>query len=225
VNKLSEHCEFVFGGSFDPIHFGHLNIIKSIKAQFPANLIRIMPCAIPALKDNTAASFEQRVDMLKLAIAELPKSSKLNIVVDKKENQREGFSFTLDSLIELSHELPNQNWLLVIGADSLNNMTQWHQWQQLAKHCHLVIVKRPGSKINEFERLLQQLGFSCAKNSQELAINAFGRYYCLNCEEKDISSTRIRSHLKRGLSVDKLLPLNVIDYIKKESLYSCDFKS
>lgn len=209
------NIEFIFGGSFDPVHFGHINVVEKLREECPAWPIRLLPCALPALKDATSVSFERRVDMLKLATDHLDK-----IVIDERENKRTGKSYTLDSLHSLTQELQATRFVLVVGADTYESMKLWHQWQRLKDYCHLLLVNRPGVLVNDVSKGMAQLGFECTKNIQKLEIMPAGHYYCLSIEEKDISSTGIRSLLHRNLSVEQLIPSKVIDYIKKNLIYS-----
>lgn len=210
----SSNIEFIFGGSFDPVHVGHINVIEKLRENCFDWPIRLLPCAVPALKDATNANFQQRVDMLRIATEHID-----NIIIDERENTRTGKSYTLDSLQGLTKEKCSTRFVLVIGADTFKYMKQWHQWQQLKDYCHLLLVNRPGSSIDNLDSRMQQLGFDCTKNVQKLELLPSGHYYCLNIEEKDISSTSIRSNLHRGLSVKQLIPSKVIDYIKKNLIY------
>jgi len=208
------NIEFIFGGSFDPVHFGHINVIEKLRQTYPEWPIRLLPCAVPPLKDATGASFSQRVDMLSIVTTDIK-----NVLIDERENKRNGKSYTLDSLKSLSEEYPLSHYVLVVGADTLKSMYDWYQWQQLKDYCHLLLVNRPGSLISDVGKLMRQLGFSCSNNAQELEKMPSGHYYCLNIEEKDISSTGIRSQLQKGLSVEHLIPGKVVDYIKKNLIY------
>ena len=215
-NNLSNgaNIEFIFGGSFDPVHIGHINVIEKLRENCSDWPIRLLPCAVPALKNATSGNFEQRVNMLRIATEHID-----NIVIDERENARMGISYTIDSLQDLTEEKYLTKFVLVIGMDTFKNMNQWHQWHHLKDYCHLLLVNRPGSSIENIDSEMRQLGFDCTKNVQKLELLSSGHYYCLNIEEKDISSTGIRSNLQRGLSVKSLVPSKVIDYIKKNLIY------
>lgn len=206
--------EFVFGGSFDPVHLGHLHVMESLRELCASWSLRVLPCSVPPLKNLASASFEQRVAMLKLVTDSID-----NLQIDERENKREGKSYTLDSLQSLAQQYPSKNFVLVVGGDTLKSMNQWHEWQQLANYCHLLLVNRPGTKIENIVTLMYQLGFNRVKKVQELEVTPNGRYYCLNMEAFDISSTEIRTRLSNGLSVDKLISKRVMDYIKKNFIY------
>lgn len=207
--------EFIFGGSFDPVHLGHINVINSLKKLKPEWPIRVIPCSTPALKAPNDARFEQRVVMLNMALQMLD-----NIIIDERENSRAGKSYTLDSLKCLTAEQPQRILLLVVGIDTLKSMDRWYQWQQLRDYCHLIVVNRPSASIDDMSDYMDKLGFQPTENLDKMAISGNGRYYCLALVEKDISSTQIRSQLVNGLSTDLLVQDCISRYIVKSGLYS-----
>lgn len=212
-----EQTEFVFGGSFDPVHLGHINLLTHLTQFFPSWKVRILPCATPPLKERTIASFEQRVVMLELGLENIAQFE--NITIDQREHYRLGKSFTFDSLQDLKCENPNVNLVLVLGADAISSINQWYRVADLSQLCHLMVVNRPGTELDKLESSLQELGFNCAKSKQELELEPFGRYHCHTIEERDISSTQIRERLAKHQSVDHLLCANVINYIADHRPY------
>jgi len=213
-----KEIEFLFGGSFDPVHNGHLHVIKQLKKFAIDQPVRILPCSVPALKKVTGASFLQRVVMLEHAIRELDENAE-NIVIDPREGSRQGKSYTFDTLVELGQQYPDRNFILVIGSDNLESLKYWHNWRQLFEHCHLLVVNRPGASIKDIDAIAVSLGFCEAKTHLKLETTPCGRYYCLNIEEKDISSTEIRNRVLKDLAVDQLISKSVEDYIRKEAIY------
>jgi len=214
IEDLKTKIELIFGGSFDPVHQGHLNVINSLRKHFPDWSIRLLPCSVPALKEPTSASFKQRVAMLELATKAIK-----GIVIDQRENDRFGKSYTLDSLKSLAKENPNVKRALVVGADTLKSMHKWFHWQEVREYCHLIFVNRPGYDINDLAKEMKLLGFVLVKNKHELESSQGSKYYCLIIEEKDISSSEVRSHLLNNLSVDRFIPNNVNEYIVKNKIY------
>ena len=207
-------AEFVFGGSFDPVHLGHINLLTHLQAFSQNWRVRLLPCATPSLKAPTIASYEQRVAMLKVSFGKAE-----NLIIDQRENTRKGKSYTFDSLRELRHENSETRLVLVLGADAINSINQWYRCEQLSQLCHLMIVNRPGNSLSKAEIVLQKLGYKCAINKQQLEIDGAGRYYCLTIEERAISSTEIRKRLAEKLSVNDLLSAKVIDYIDDHQPY------
>jgi len=173
-----------------------------------------MPCATPPLKELTKASFEQRVAMLELATKPIT-----NMIIDKRERNRSGKSFTVDSLSELKRENPSTRLVLVVGGDTLETMESWHKIEALCELCHLLVVNRPEYSLDNIDSIMIKIGFSCAKNKQELEIQSAGRYYCHSIEEKSVSSTSLREKFANKNPIDDLLSGNVAEYIRDNQLY------
>ncbi len=183
--------EFIFGGSFDPIHFGHLHIIDSLQDLNSSWPVRVLPCSVPALKKRTSASFVQRVEMIQLALKDYN-----NVIVDRRESHRTGKSYSYDTLRELAQEYPGRRFVLVIGSDNLETIGQWYQAEQLAKCCHLVVVDRPDTSVEQQQAHLIDLGFRAVTSHLELAEVKSGRFYHYKIIERDTSSTAIRDSFR-----------------------------
>jgi len=218
MKQLNHHIEFVFGGTFDPIHSGHLAIIHALTKQAPDYPIRLIPCSIPALKKQPATSFEQRLEMLQLATQNLP-----NIIIDERENNREGASYMVDTLKSLSQEFPGKKLILAMGADSVVELTQWFEWQKLTQLCHLLVLNRPGISASSVELSVSEAAFSLSTSFLSLTQNSSGYAYLLEMPEKTESSTQIRRSFRQyrdnNLELDSLLPQSVIKYINSHHLY------
>jgi nicotinate-nucleotide adenylyltransferase len=228
--------EFIYGGSFDPVHYGHLNVIANLSALRPDWPIRIIPCAKAAIKKHKLVNFEARVSMLQLAIAEeiegnsiiVGKQFEPTIVIDELEKQRNEKSYTLDTLRSLSESFSQRRFVLVVGVDTLVSMPLWYQWQELVDYCHLLVVNRPANGNSEDItasaqcKLMLKLGFSKAENLAQLEKESNGHYYRFNIEEKDISSTQIRTKLLQQQPCELLLPSSVREFIKNNLLYQSE---
>jgi len=211
---FNEKIEFIFGGTFDPIHLGHLNVIYSLRKAFPDWLIRLLPCSLPAFNKETNTSFAHRVAMLRIAVKNIS-----GIVIDQRENDRNGKSYTLDSLKSFYTEDPSRIRVLVVGLDTIASMHQWFQCQELSKYCHVVYVARPNCDFENIDKQMQELGFYWETKVEALKNNHCGYYSCLKIEEKTTSSSEVRSHLLKGADVEDMLPVGVKEYIVKNKLY------
>lgn len=209
--------EFLFGGTFDPFHLGHLAIIERLQLLADDMPVRLLPCAIPPLKSKPSTLFNQRVEMLKAAIQGIS-----NIVIDPRESERSQPSYTVDTLIQLKQEYPRVGIVLVMGMDSLADIMQWHQWQKLAELCHLLVVNRPGSEINELKTHMINACFQPVDTLESLKKAANGLAMCVKMPEKPHSSTQIRSDIKNQQPLDSLLPQSVIEYIRQHQLYQSE---
>lgn len=206
--------EFVFGGTFDPVHFGHLAIIQCLQELAPDCLIRIMPCAIPVIKKLPSSQFRQRLDMLRLALQDSDA-----IVLDPREGLRNKPSYTLESIISLQADFPHTRFAKVIGADTALGIQDWYQWQQLASHCHFVLLNRPGASIERAEQSLSEAGFKPASQLNALGDEPCGQFFSLNMAEMPQSSSKIRQAVANHQALDSMLPQSVIEYIKTNGLY------
>ena len=207
--------EFIFGGTFDPIHHGHLAIIESLLEIDRDARVRVIPCAVPALKNAPSTSFNQRLEMLTLAL-----SDQKRVLIDSREAQRAGPSFTIDTLTELKSEMPTTRLALVMGADSILDIEKWYQWQAFAKTCHLIVVNRPGIELSAIERAISISGFQKQLSYDALKSNAVGQAFYYQMPEKSESSTQIRDSGSHSETARFMLPESVIEYIRKNRLYT-----
>ena len=214
MNDKVKSFEFLFGGTFDPVHCGHLAIIEALlKLDFQIP-IRLMPCAIPALKLTPAASFEQRVDMLGLVTSQYQKVS-----IDLREKKRAAPSYTVDTMRELHNDYPKRGFILVVGADSLVGLQHWHQHEKLISYCHLLVVNRPGFSRQTIFNTLEAHQFVPVKDLSLMMQRACGHSFLLEMPEKTQSSTEIRQSIANKLELDSMLPQSVIEYIQRNHLY------
>lgn len=217
MNNSSIQFEFLFGGTFDPVHYGHIGIIDALVQLSPDIPVRLLPCAIPALKSLPQTTFQQRVDMLKLVVA---KNS--SIIIDQREQLRSKPSYTYETLEMLRQDYPDKQFFLVMGMDSLLNLKQWFQWKSLSQMCHLVVVNRPGVSVIQAEQACKASGFYLEQDFEKMALYAVGRCFLLKMPEKKQSSTEIRHLIRNKQVLDSMLPQSVIEYIHNNHLYESE---
>lgn len=207
----------ILGGTFNPIHLGHLHLAKQLQASLGFDSIRFMPAALPALKDAPSATAEQRAELVKISI-----ENQAHFILDTRELSRSGVSYTIDTLISLREALGNQVsicWLM--GSDAFANLNAWHRWQELLNYAHLVVVKRPGnhdlSKLNaEMKKLLSTHE---AKHTDEIKQQAHGKILIQEIAALDISSTQIRENIAHEKDVSAIVPPAALQYIQSHQLY------
>ena len=205
----------VFGGTFDPIHYGHLRSALELIECLGLEQLRLMPCAQPPHRDAAACTAAQRAAMVELAVVGEPQ-----LLCDTRELQREGLSYTIDSLIELRSELGEDKSLsLIMGCDALIKIDTWHRWQELLDWAHIVVIARPGWRLPHSGPVAQWIEIHGQQDVGSLAQRAAGSLFVKELRPLDISSTEIRELIAAGRSVRYLLPEPVLDYIESHHLY------
>ncbi|WP_394192207.1 nicotinate-nucleotide adenylyltransferase [Pseudoalteromonas atlantica] len=204
----------LFGGTFDPIHLGHINMAKQCVEHLNLRNLQFMPCAIPAHKAVPGISNEDRIAMLQAAIETYDYFS-----LDLRELKRQGPSYSLLSLQELREEHPNDPILFLIGLDSFNTLDKWFEWQTITQLCHLVVFQRPNQNMNLSPQLIEYKKQALTTSPDTLRLECAGRLYFLPGKIMDIASSDIRQKLKKGQSCGELLPTAVSHYIGEQQLY------
>ena len=201
----------IYGGTFDPVHYGHLRTALEVKEVFGLNEIRLIPCSQPAHRGDPVLTAEMRLKMLKLAV-----QNQTGLVVDRRELDREGFSYMVDTLKSFREENPVCSLLLFIGTDAFQGLTSWYKWQSLFEYAHVIVITRPGYEQNISSDILAT---KLVDNINEIKTKKSGHLFFQKVTQLDISATAIRKIIGSGLNPTFLLPDNVIDYIKQNKLY------
>lgn len=205
----------VFGGTFNPVHYGHLRSALELAERLQLEQLRLMPSAQPPHRAAPECSAAHRAAMIELAVAGEP-----HLACDDRELQRPGKSYTIDSLIELRGELGTGTSLcMVMGCDAVLGIATWHRWQELLHWAHIVVIARPGWELPLTGEVAQWLQEYRVGDPHSLRQSSAG---CIAIEELRplaISSTEIRDLLAAGKSARYLLPQSVLDYIQTNTLY------
>ncbi|GAB5415072.1 MAG: nicotinate-nucleotide adenylyltransferase [Congregibacter sp.] len=204
----------VFGGTFNPIHFGHLRSALELLELLGLEQLRFMPAQHPPHRPDPAVSAEDRASMIDLAI-----HGEARFVCDRRELQRSGPSYTYDSLCSLRKELgPERPLAMVLGCDAVATLDSWHRWDQLCELAHIVVLSRPGWSLAEAGRIADYLR-EAAGDPDVMRHGPAGRVVFQSLTPMDVSSTTVRGLLQSGRSPRYLLPDSVLDYIQSRSLY------
>jgi nicotinate-nucleotide adenylyltransferase len=204
----------IFGGTFDPVHYGHLRAALEAREQLGLTDFRLLPAGTPPHRAVTFASAGHRLAMLELAISDYP-----DLSVDAREVHRQGFSYMVDTLAEIRREEGDAPLLLMIGQDAANALDQWHDWQSLFRLSHIVVMRRPESRYVYSSELFAQVQARVVDSPAALADEPAGKVLPLEVTQLAISSTNIRNLLEAGRSPRFLLPDSVIRYIREQRLY------
>jgi nicotinate-nucleotide adenylyltransferase len=204
----------ILGGTFDPVHFGHLRPALEVQEALALEELRLIPCHIPPHRSQPHASAAQRVAMLEAAVQAHPAFR-----IDTRELQRHGPSYTFDTLVSLREDLGDTGICLLMGMDAFGDLTTWHRWNELIDLCHLVVMTRPGADIPSEGELADFIRRHRVPDAGQLRGLPAGRLLFQPVTALAISASRLRGLLAEGLSPAFLTPEAVIEIINQEGLY------
>lgn len=208
----------ILGGTFDPIHCGHVHAAHDVRAGLRLSRVLLVPAGDPWHRAPPGASAAHRVAMARLAVRDEP-----GLEVDAREASRPGPTYTVDTLEELRRAHPLQPLALIVGADAFLGFPRWHRWREVFALAHVVVVARPGVDIADAlpEVLAQQWAKRLGTDPAALENPAGGSIYRQAIAPHPISATAIRAALAAGdvEAVRGLLPASVLDYILRHRLY------
>ena len=195
----------IYGGSFDPVHLGHLITAESIKKELNFERLFLLPCCEPVHKNALYYSSMQRLEMLSLAIKEFP-----SLEIDTREIDRGGSSYMIETLAEIVKEFKDSTICLIIGMDSFVSFKTWKKWDEFAKLIHLIILPR-----NTNQHPQKSLDtFDIALDKNHLNKKTSGLLYFSNSELIDISSSDIRGKIASNQNLDGLTPSSIINILQ-----------
>lgn len=206
----------IFGGTFDPVHYGHLRPALELLESLQLHEVRMIPCAVPPHRETPIASGQARLAMLQLAVVDEP-----GLVADDRELQRGGPSYMVDTLRSLREELGDVPLCLLMGSDAFLGLPSWHEWRQLLTLAHIVVAHRPGWRMDkpemgELSGLLEKHEVTTASM---LSAKPAGHILLQSVTPLAISATGIRRSIQEGKSARFLIPERVWDYIQTNKLY------
>lgn len=187
----------IYGGSFDPVHNGHLAIAEAARDRFQLNEVMIVPTAHPPHRSDAVASYQDRYNMIELAV-----EGRRAIHPSKLEEPGSAFKhYTIETLRRLRQMLPKDELFVIIGVDSYNNLHTWREPQALATEAELIVVSRPGSEPDAKLRL------------------PASRVHFIRDIQQDVSASQIRAAVAAGQPIEKFVPRAVAEYIRAHHLY------
>jgi len=192
----------VYGGSFDPVHLGHLRSALEVMQIKNLHQLRFLPSGNPPHRAPAQAADKHRLRMLQLAV-----QGEERICIDTRELEREDTSYTIDTLQSVQADYPHADLTLIIGMDQFSAFDTWHRWQELLQRVELVVMERPGETMSDSARKMID-----SPLQQRITV--------VRVTQMEISSSRIRQDLQAGLDIRFLVPYAVHNYIRTESLYS-----
>lgn len=209
----------VFGGSFNPIHFGHINSILSVKEKMSLDHVKVVPSFQTPGKDPVESpNSTERLELVELGLQTYNEDA----TVDALELTRGGVSYTIESLREFKSSYPDDEFYLIVGLDQFQSFDQWKDFAEIFKYSNLVVTSRPGFyfplTLSDFPEGLRELIDSF--DGYTSLLKGGSQIYFVRLEDQDISSSEIRRRVRLNQSIQKYVPLEVENYIKNKDLYS-----
>ena len=207
----------VFGGTFDPVHYGHLRTAFEMLQALSFAEVRFVPCGDPPHRGVTVANAAQRLAMVETAIED-----QSGFVADDRELRRAGPSYTVDTLHELRAEFPQRSLGLIVGMDAFLGLPGWHRWEELLGIAHIVVAHRPGWKAPDIGPLGDLVAEFGTHRVQDLHSVTHGRIHIHAVTQLEISSTEIRDLIAAGRDPRFLMPDALRNLIQETGIYMKD---
>ena len=204
----------VFGGTYDPIHYGHLRTAFEMLQSLRFGEVAFIPCGDPPHREKPAASAELRLAMVRVAT-----ENQSGFTVDDREIWREGPSYSVDTLAALRDECPSRSIALIIGMDAFLGLNKWHKWHEILQLAHIVVAHRPGWRAPDMGPLGDMLAASGTHKIEDLHSAVCGHIYVHDVTQLEISSTEIRDLVAVGRDPRFLMPDAVRDIIEESGCY------
>lgn len=204
----------VFGGTFDPIHYGHLRTAFEMLQALRFDEVRFMPCGNPPHRDTPIAATNLRLDMVRVAT-----EAQQGFIVDDRELQREGPSYSVDTLTALRNEFPLRSIGLIIGMDAFLGLPKWHHWREILQLAHIVVAHRPGWRAPDMGPLGELLADRGTHRIGDLHDALAGHIYIHDVTQLEISSSEIRELVSMGRDPRFLIPDTVREIITRSGCY------
>jgi nicotinate-nucleotide adenylyltransferase len=205
----------IFGGTFDPIHYGHLRTALELKQTLALAQVHFVPCANPPHRSAPMTDGKLRLKLVKAAIRD-----ERGFIPDDRELERTGPSYTVDTLASFRGEFPRRSLCLLLGMDAFLGLPKWHRWHELLTLAHVVVAHRPGWRAPTTGPLGKLLRERRTTDTADLRRAAAGRIYVHPVTQLEISSTDLRAALVAGLDPKFLMPDSVRKIILKTECYA-----
>ncbi len=204
----------LLGGTFDPIHLGHLHLAQVVCEQLQLREVRFIPNYQPLLRVQPIASAQDRLTMVKLAIKNHPQ-----FLADDREIKQQGPSYTIDTLKSLRAELGNVSLCFIMAMDQFIHFAKWQQWNDIPNFAHIIVATRSGYAFDIEPDVGKLLDARQTEDVELIHNTPAGYIYFLDIKPLPISATFLRQELKHGNDCEHLLPTAVWEYICQKNLY------
>lgn len=204
----------ILGGTFDPVHCGHLRLAVEMRERLGLDTVRLVPAADPQLRTAPVATAAERLVMLKAALAGIGA-----LAVDERELERGGPTYTVDTLVEMRREHPVEPLCFILGLDAFLHFDEWERWREIPELAHLAVARRAGATLPRRGPLARLLDDRGAVDPAELRRRPAGLVHVAELPIPEVSASQIRRRLARNERVDGMVPPAVIEVIKRQDSY------
>lgn len=205
----------ILGGTFDPIHYGHLRTALDVQQCLSLDEVRFIPCGEPVHRNKPIAEPLQRLAMVRAAIAGQKK-----FTVDDRELRRDGPSYMVDTLRSLKQDFPEKSLALILGTDAFNGLSQWHQWETIFELANIIVMQRP---VSESKAKINKSMFALIKQRltevNDLKYKKCGCVCFVAVTQFEISATMIRQQWQQCNDIQFFLPDSVLTLIRQQNIY------
>lgn len=208
-------CIGMFGGTFDPIHYGHLRTALELQTRLGLAHVRFIPCNLPPTDKAPLLSARDRFNMVVAAIESEPM-----FIADRREIDRPGISYTVDTLGSLRAEFPTTPIAMIVGMDAFLSLPTWHRWDEILDLAHIVVAHRPGWQMPGEGALAELLAHKSAPNASDLHRRLAGLVHVEAVTQLEISSTDLRRSISLGIDPKYLVPPSVRTLILSTECYA-----
>ena len=205
----------IYGGTFDPVHVGHLRTALEVSETLGLDELRFIPCQVPPHRPQPGATPLQRRAMLEMALDDGPAGFR----VDPRELNRPGPSYMVDTLVSLREDVGCRPLILILGLDAFLGLPGWHRWREIPELAHIGVMRRPGHEPRWPVELEQEIHGRLTNHAADLEATAAGRVLWLNVTQLEISASQLRRLISAGKSPRYLTPEPVARYITQHGLY------
>lgn len=206
----------IYGGTFDPVHYGHLRSALEVKEALGLEELRFLPCGQPPHRRTPQAPAQQRLRMLELALVDAAAGFR----IDTRELEREGPSYMVDTLASLREEVTERPLCLILGMDAFAGLPAWHRWRELFDQAHIIVMRRPDAPEPDIaETCAGLVAGRRVLETERLRAKPAGLVYFVEVTQLAIAATQIRRLIRSGKDPRYLLPDTVLDWIRAQQLY------
>ena len=205
----------IFGGTFDPVHYGHLKTLEFVHEALSLNSIFIVPLGQAVHREQPFASAKYRYKMLLLAVAHHE-----DFIVDDREIRSKSPSYTVDTLESFRKEMPDMPIAFIVGSDAFNHFHEWHKPQRILELANLVVMQRPGHMTGNSEKTRRLLATHACNSKHEFIQSQAGKILPLDVPQMDISSSDIRKRISNNEDISAFVPKSVARLVRLHGLYS-----